>query len=136
MARTIRVKGLDELMSAFVQAGRQAPRMAAQALYEEATEAFYLSQQVVPVRYGYLRSSGMVHPPAVIGAKAHVDITYGGAAAPYAIYVHELPPSRAKHDPPTAWKYLERPVKVYAEGMGNRMAVRVMNMLNERFDIG
>lgn len=135
VARTINVKGLDALMAAFVAAGRDAPRLAMRALKEEADEAFYLSQQVVPVRYGVLKSSGKVHDPVMRGTEAVVDITYGGAAAPYAVYVHELPPSRARHDPPTRWKYLERPVKVYSEGMADRMATRVMDMLNERFNI-
>lgn len=137
MARmaTIKVTGLDELMGAFARAGREAPLLAGKALYEEASEAFLLSQAVVPVRYGYLKASGTVLPPLIRGSMAFVEITYGGAAAPYAIYVHELPPARAKHDPPTRWKYLERPVKVTAEGMGKRMTIRVIHMLNEGFKI-
>lgn len=130
---TIRVKGLDELMQAFVQAGTHAPRYAAAALYEEASEAMYLSQMRVPVRTGALKASGVVHPPTVIGNVAHCSVTYGGPATPYAIYVHEIPPSRARHDAPTAWKYLEYPVKVLAKGMAQRMTVRVLDMVNRRF---
>lgn len=137
---TVRLKGLDELMAAFTRAGRLAPSLAAKALFEEASMAFAESQKVVPVRFGELKRSGVVHPPTVLGSVAVVDITYGGPAAPYAVFVHEIPPTRGgrwgtgnTHDYPTRWKFLERPVKVMAEGMGNRMATRVMDMLNEGF---
>jgi len=136
MARRVKVKNLEPLMEAFEQAGRRAPMLAARALHEEAQEAFLLSQQVVPVRFGVLRASGEVHPPSVRGSKAFCAITYGGPAVPYAMFVHEIPPSRAKHDYPTRWKYLENPVRVYARGMAERMTVRVLDMLNRPFNIG
>lgn len=136
MARTVRVKNLKELQDAFIKAGTDAPRFAARALIEEAQEAFLLSQAVVPVRTGALRSSGAVLGPTVSGSKAMAQIEYGGPAAPYAIFVHELPPSRAKHDYPTRWKYLENPVRLYAEGMGERMTKRVLDMIARKFEIG
>lgn len=130
---TVKVKGLDRLQAAFTAAGKDAPRFAAAALYEEASEAFLLSQTVVPVQYGHLLSSGRVLPVVVAGSKAFCMIVYGGAAAPYAVYVHEIPPGRARHDAPTRWKYLEFPVKLYAQGMGDRMATRVLDMVNRGF---
>jgi len=129
----IKVKGLEPLMRAFDAAGVNAPKFASRALYEEASEAFLLSQEVVPVRYGMLRSSGRVLPIEARGNVAFCFIVYGGTTAPYAVYVHELPPGRAKHDPPTRWKYLEFPVKAYAKGMADRMAVRVLDMINRGF---
>ncbi len=136
MARRVKVKNLEPLMAAFQQAGHRAAPLAAKALYEEAQEAFLLSQEVVPVRFGVLRASGEVHPPEVRGSKAFCSITYGGPSVPYAMYVHEIPPSRAKHDYPTRWKYLENPVRLYARGMAERMTVRVLDMLNRPFNIG
>lgn len=136
MARTVRVRNLKELQDAFVKAGADAPKFAAVALIEEAHEAFLLSQAVVPVRTGALRSSGAVTGPLVVGSRALAKIEYGGPAAAYAIFVHELPPSRAKHDYPTRWKYLENPVRLYAEGMGERMTKRVLNMIARKFEIG
>lgn len=134
MKASVTVKGLEPLMKAFVLAGQDAPRFAAKALIEEAEEAFVLSSYVVPVRTGVLLASGEVSGPEVVGNKAYAYITYGGPAAPYATFVHELPPSRARHDPPTRWKFLENPVRLYAEGMAERMTVRVMNMIARRFD--
>lgn len=136
MPRRVKVKNLEPLMEAFHRAGQQAPMLAARALYEEAQEAFLLSQEVVPVRFGVLKASGEVHFPSIKGTKAYCSITYGGPSVPYAMYVHEIPPSRAKHDPPTRWKYLENPVRVYAQGMAERMTVRVLDMLNRPFNIG
>lgn len=129
----VRVKGLEPLVAAFQAAGANAPRFARRALAEEAAEAFILSQAVVPVRYGVLRASGVVHPATLIGNIARAEITYGGPSIPYAIYVHEIPPSRARHDYPTRWKYLEHPVRVYAKGMAARMTTRVLDMINKGF---
>jgi len=136
MASAIKVKNLEALQHAFVRAGSKAPQFAAKALFEEAQEAFVLSQSVVPVRYGNLRASGEVSGPRVSGTRAYCEINYGGPATPYAIFVHELPPSRARHDPPTRWKYLENPVRLYAQDMGARMTVRVLDMIAKEFEIG
>lgn len=133
MAASIRVTGLNELNAALKAAGSNAPKYARKALEEEAQEAFVLSQSVVPVRYGILKGSGMVHPSEVRGTTVSVQITYGGPSAPYAIFVHEMPPSRVHHDYPTRWKYLENPVRVVARDMGKRMAVRVIEMINKGF---
>ena len=137
---SVRVKGLAPLMAAFTAAGNDAPKFAARALYEEAQEAFAFSQTLVPVVMGVLRASGQVHFPVMSGTKAMVMITYGGAAAPYAIYVHEIPPNSGgrwgtgnKHAPPTRYKYLEYPVKRYSRDMAARMTARVLDMLNRRF---
>lgn len=133
MAAVVRVEGLDHLLNALKAAGKDAPRYSKAALEEEAKEAFFLSQQVVPVDTGALRASGVVHPAKVSGNVVQVQITYGGPATPYAIYVHEMPPSRVSHDYPTQWKYLENPVRMYARGMGKRMAERVIDMINKGF---
>ena len=42
-----------------------------------------------PLDTGALRASGMAHPPEVSGTKVTVRLTFGGAAAPYALFVHE-----------------------------------------------
>ncbi len=137
---SVRVKGLAPLMAAFTAAGNDAPKFAARALYEEAQEAFAISQTLVPVDMGVLRASGQVHFPVMSGTKAMVMITYGGPAASYAIYVHEIPPNSGgrwgagnKHAPPTRYKYLEYPVKRYSRDMAARMTARVLDMLNRRF---
>lgn len=137
---SVTVKGLEPLIDAFAAAGRDAPRLAAKALHEEAQEAFLQSQVLVPVDFGVLRSSGVVHPPEISGTKAMSMITYGGSAEAYAVYVHEIPPNSggrwgtgAKHAAPTRWKYLEFPVKRHAKTMAPRMVARVLDMVNRGF---
>lgn len=138
----ISFNGLDELTQAFITAGSEAPDVVHQALYEEAHEAFLLSQKVVPVDTGALRSSGTVSASRS-GTKVVATITYGGAASGYAIYVHEIPPNSGgrwdtgnKHAPPTRWKFLERPVKEYSKDMESRMRARVIDIIHQRFAIG
>lgn len=129
---SIKVVGLSPLVNAFAKAGPDVARFARTAIWEEANEAFLISQAIVPVRTGALLTSGRVEAPSFRGDKVSCDIVYGGPAAPYALYVHEIPPGKAKHDYPTRWKFLENPVKLYSNGMEERIAKRVLNMVWER----
>lgn len=82
---------------------------------------------------GALRASGHVKLPEVEPGGITVELGFGGAAAPYAVYVHEIPPPpqkspkgrSARHNPPTQWKYLETPLKAAVAGMLGRLANRV-----------
>lgn len=139
----VTVKGLKEFQHALITAGPDAGRFAAKALREEADEAFIISQSVVPVRTGALLTSGDVTGPVTRGNRVQVEISYGGAAAPYAVFVHEVPPNSGgrwgtgySHDAPTRWKFLENPVRLYSQGMGPRLTARVLDMVAKRFDIG
>lgn len=136
----VKVDGLQELLTALTTSGFDVTGIVANALKEEADEAFLLTQAVVPVRDGILKGSGLVEMPVVRGTSVETSIRYGGGAADYAIYVHEIPPSSGgrwgtgnKHAPPTRYKYLEYPVKLYSRTMGERMKVRVLDMLLRRF---
>lgn len=142
MAKKVRVRGMEELLKAFIVAGQDAPRFAAKALKEEADEAFAMSQSFVPVRTGNLLTSGEVRGPFVTGSRIECYIRYGGPAAPYAAIVHEVPPNSGgrwgtgyKHDFPTRWKYLENPVRLYSRGMAARMTTRVLDMVAKKFEI-
>jgi len=89
----------------------------------------------VPVDLGVLRSSGLVQEPERKGNQVTVRLGYGGAAAPYALAVHEHP---SKTSPPS-WqgkvirfsplgrgpKYLERPFFGALRGMDKRLAKRM-----------
>ncbi|RPH47100.1 MAG: hypothetical protein EHM91_06455 [Planctomycetota bacterium] len=73
----------------------------------------------VPHKTGTLRRSGQAHKAEVHGDDVTVDLSYGGAAAGYAVYVHEIP---ARHQPPYGqggqWKYLETPLKLMGTQAG------------------
>lgn len=95
------------------------------ALHEEAAEVMLVSQELVPVRYGYLKASGNVSNPTRTMDGVTVQLYYGGPAAPYALYVHEIP---RRHAAPTRSKFLELPMKRQAEGLGDRLLARIEHM--------
>lgn len=77
-------------------------------------------ENYVPVDLGPLKASGKVHRPQYAGRRVTVELSYGDAAAAYALAVHEHP---SKHSPPswqgvqvqfspsgTGPKYLEKPL--------------------------
>lgn len=118
--KSIELDGMDKLLRLLVIGGAQAVHATGQALYWEANTAFNVSQGLVPVRTGTLKSSGRVEMPKMEGSTVTVDIAYG---TPYGIYVHEN--LQANHAAPTQAKFLETPVVQQTAGMGSRIADRV-----------
>ena len=100
--------GDKELVNALKSGQENTPQAIAQAIYEEANVIFAKSQVLVPVDTGVLRGSGGVSAPQMGSQGYFVDIFYGGPAASYALYVHEIIGNY--HNPPTQAKYLEQPV--------------------------
>lgn len=98
------------------------------ALSEEANVIFARSQFLVPVRTGVLRGSGHVSPMQRFGAMSYLEISYGGPAASYAMWVHE---SFSKHTEPTQRKYLEKPVNERAPYLQRNVAMRMNDMLRK-----
>lgn len=128
------LEGDDELAKFFQQSPKEASQLLAKAMYEEATEAFGQSQDLVPVRYGVLRASGTVTGPKQVGNNvSETEIFYGGAAAPYAAYVHEI--ERYRHDSPTRSKYLSFPLEKRFPVLGNRLKVRLEDMIRKLLEI-
>lgn len=120
----ITVKRVGALRAALRRKRDGAPRALARALYAEAEAIMAASKRIVPVDTGALRASGHVRPPVIRGSRVRVVLGYGGAAVPYAVFVHERP---ATHRPPTQWKYLEVPLHQAEPGMAGRLAERVRN---------
>lgn len=69
--------------------GEDAPRAVGAALYQEAELIMTASKRRVPVDEGELRASGHVQLPRLTRFGASVTMGYGGAGAPYAVYIHE-----------------------------------------------
>lgn len=126
---SVTIEGVRELQARLGEAAAKAIVATSAALYGEANTIFSESQRIVPVDTGALRDSGQVTTPVVSGVTVEVEIGYGGPAAPYALYVHEIPPPPAKssggrsatHNPPTAWKYLEGPFMAAMATMETRL---------------
>ena len=99
------VIGAEELARALARVPNQTEQVLSKALYEEGQMAFAESQKLTPIDTGALRGSGFLHTPNIQKDKISVALTYGGPAAPYALFVHEILSSY--HAAPTQAKYLE-----------------------------
>jgi hypothetical protein len=73
-------------------------------------EVFDQSQELVPVKTGALKASGVFTPASenADGEKIKADIKYGNPSVTYAVEVHE--DLSVFHKPPTQAKYLETPM--------------------------
>ena len=58
-----------------------------------------------------------------------VDIFFGGPAAPYALYVHEI--LYYKHNSPTQAKYLEAPFMERLPQIQQNLARRIMDLMRK-----
>jgi len=73
------------------------------------------SLEITPRRYGDLRRSGTVPEPEISRNQIVQEVGFGGAAAPYAVFIHEIPDPLPSGRPVnwttegTGHKYLERP---------------------------
>ncbi len=119
---TARLRGSRALRRELKRRGKEAPKALGRALFQEGEQIMSASKRIVPVNTGALRASGHVQLPVIQGRRVSVTLGYGGAAAPYAVFVHERP---ARHNPPTQWKYLEIPLFEAVPGMAGRLAKRM-----------
>ena len=134
-----RLEGADEFRAWLKRAPREARKAFAGALFLEGEVVMQQSKDVfVPKDLGTLANSGFVEPPEMQGTKASVTLGYGGAAAAYALAVHEHP---SGHSPPSwqgktadqiNWnvagsgpKYLEKPVLEAQKNLDERIARRI-----------
>tara|TARA_R110000822_G_scaffold163736_1_gene303984 strand:+ start:57 stop:461 length:405 start_codon:yes stop_codon:yes gene_type:complete len=108
------------------------------AMYSEATVVLNESKRLVPVRTGSLRRSGMVEPPKTQGTRTTVEVTYGGDAAAYALYVHEIPPDSggrwgtgATHKSGKTFKYLEIPANAHRDKFVRNVLARIAASMKE-----
>jgi hypothetical protein len=124
---TFEIKGDIELLTALRIAQQRSPLAVAKAIWEEANLIFAKSQVLVPVDTGVLRGSGGVSAPQQGPQGAFVDIFYGGPAAPYALYVHEIIGNY--HEPPTQAKYLEQPFMESLDHLQNNIRRRIIHIV-------
>ena len=117
---SVDLSGLKEVLANLGMYGKTAIKKTAGALYREAEQIMTTSKQnFVPVDWGTLKGSGHVETPKLSGSTITVTLGYGGAAAEYALRVHE--DLEARHKVGEA-KYLERPFLEAVHGMPERIA--------------
>lgn len=124
------LEGDAELKAFLRTAAEQTPKAVATAIWEEANLIFAKSQTLVPVDTGVLRGSGGVSAPQGDGRSMFVDIFYGGPAAPYALFVHEI--LEYYHKPPTQAKYLEQPFMEAIPDIQKNLARRIIHIVRTR----
>ena len=123
------LNGDEQLVKALKSGKEKSPQAIAQAIWEEANIIFAKSQILVPVDTGVLRGSGGVSAPQMGNQGYFVDIFYGGPAAPYALYVHEIIGNY--HNPPTQAKYLEQPLMEAMDGLQSRLKGRIVDIIEK-----
>lgn len=126
---TVDVSGVQRIQQKFKSLPEELRSVMGQALFWEAMDAFLISQDLVPVDTGTLKSSGAVIGPVDEGATISTTIGYGGAASEYAVIVHE--DLEAYHAEPTQAKFLEDAVTQQMQYMGRRISEQVRNTLGE-----
>jgi len=126
---TLDLFGDQELVNALKAGAEDTPQAIAQAIYEEANVIFAKSQVLVPVDTGVLRGSGGVSAPQMRNTGYFVDIFYGGPAASYALFVHEIIGNY--HNPPTQAKYLEQPVMEAMSTIQENIKGRIIDIIQK-----
>jgi len=116
-----------ELTKILVRGGEKAGRALGQALYREAAIIFEQSQDEVPIDTGNLRGSGNLGLPSAQGDDIVVEISYGGAAADYALAVHEDMERTYRNGKKS--KFLEDPAKRRIEGLDGRLLNAVRKVM-------
>lgn len=130
------LKGAERMQKKIDALAAKFPERVEGALRIEAELVMTISKrEFVPVDLGALKTSGHVLAPTRKGRMVEIILAYGGAAAGYALAVHEHP-SRSS---PPSWegktinfspagrgpKYLELPLNAATPGMMDRISARV-----------
>ncbi len=125
--------GMPQVLSTLKALAAEADPAMRAALVQEGTLLMADSQKLVPRDLGTLAGSGTVQEETGTSIPS-VLVGYGGAAAPYALSVHENPRSgktggvspsgqKYKHWAKVGqWKYLEEPFKARTAGFADRVA--------------
>jgi hypothetical protein len=105
------MKGAERLLSLVRAAQGDSATMQAltQSVTDVAVQTLAESMRIVPVDTGVLKGSAGISKPTVTPDLVEVELSYGGAAAPYALIVHE--DMTMSHQAGKQAKYLETPVK-------------------------
>jgi len=123
------IEGADELKKMLEVSGAGAGKLVGQVITEEANVIFGKAMILTPIDTGALRGSGGVSAPQNFPTGIGVDIFFGGPAAPYALYVHEI--THYKHNSPTQAKYLEAPFMERLPQIQQNLARRIMDLMRK-----
>lgn len=126
---TFELEGAQELRNMLELSGKDAGKIVGQVILEEANMIFAKAMVLTPIDTGALRGSGGVSAPMNLPQGIGVDIFFGGPAAPYAMYVHEILGNY--HNPPTQAKYLEQPFMERLPEIQQNMVRRIIDLMRK-----
>jgi hypothetical protein len=126
---TFELEGAQELRNMLEFSGKDAGRVVGQVILEEANMIFAKAMVLTPIDTGALRGSGGVSAPMNTPQGIGVDIFFGGPAAPYALYVHEI--MYYKHNSPTQAKFLEQPFMERLPEIQQNMVRRIIDLIRK-----
>lgn len=86
----LKLTGVEQLARKLEKLAKKMPLESARALYMEAQIEMTEAKNRTPREFGPLRASGFVTFPEIKGRTITVTLAFGGAAAGYAVYVHEI----------------------------------------------
>lgn len=122
MGASITFTGGAALRGQLTGLAAQASQAVAKALYQEGQTIITESRERVPVDTGALKNSAFTTTPEREGNTTRVTVGYGGAAAEYALIVHEDLEVRHTVGGP---KYLESVINEHAPGFADRIGAQV-----------
>jgi hypothetical protein len=101
--------GMTALLQRFDDLKGAVPEIIAEALTYEAGEILKIAEPITPKDTGALRKSGrVISPPKHAGHNIVARVRWGGAKAPYAAWVHEMPETFNYTTPGTGPQYAMR----------------------------
>jgi hypothetical protein len=104
----VEFEGEEELQKLFkMMQTKGLGAVVAKSLSAVANEVLNESLQIVPVDTSTLKNSGKVDKPKPTAEGISVEVSYGGAASPYAEIVHENP--NARHASGKSYHFLKIP---------------------------
>lgn len=119
------MRGASEMVKVIKEIAAKFPDRVGAAIYKRGQIVMTASKRICPVARdgGTLRGSGMVAKPVRKGSNISVELSYGGAAADYAIAVHE---TISEHDPPSWQRMYENGgiIQWTSEGTGDHFLSR------------
>jgi len=124
MGRTV---SLDDFAAELRKETASAIRAIEGAVHDVAQQLIADSIREVPKDLGALRSSNFVTRPKRTGGTVSLKVGFGGMAASYALFVHEMPEGTNWTTPGTGPKYLERPLNALRPKFGRIVTARALD---------
>lgn len=127
--KAIRLSGDEALTAILAKGSAVTATTVGAALYEEGQLVMRESLDEVPVKDGFLKASHEIKQPKFSGGLIKVTLGYGGAAAKYALFVHNTPYELHWTKSGTKSHFLSDPLAAATPRIAKNLAARIGRML-------